>query len=312
MVFKILKYKNTKCEYKYGVYIYEYDIISPDLEIIRYNIIKKYNIINKVCDNITENKNTLDSIVPDKYFEELKNTYENNGIVKKSFNVKWNGEYLSYNNNRIKVNPKLYHKICNHLIIKLPANIDMNTIIWCILYRYNYLGLLNMVQLANDSTYYNNLIKKYDACLELFASVMNHNLKYYCSLFYDLEKYFGSRGNHFNLQITKGFYLLNPPFTEDIINRSIDNILNVINENKNVGVFISIPIWDKEGRLWVNKNCKIKVKLNFPDVPLIKKILDNKNLIWHKKYCKENYRYFDYLSFTHINAAPTYLFLLNN
>ena len=36
----------------------------------------------------------------------------------------------------------------------------------------------------------NNLITKYGACLELFASVMNHNLKYYCSLFYDLEKYF--------------------------------------------------------------------------------------------------------------------------
>jgi hypothetical protein len=140
---------------------------------------------------------------------------------------------------------------------------------------------------------------------------MNHNLKHFCSLFYDLEKYFGSRGNFFNLKPIKGFYLMNPPFNENIINIAINKYLKNLQNNSKIKLFISIPIWDKKGRDWVNKNCKQTVKTNYNDQPIIKKIYSSKQLIYEKKYCKENFYYFDYISFKKINATPTYIFVLS-
>jgi hypothetical protein len=301
---EIKKYSNDKCSYIYKIIKYN-DIINPDLEIERYNIINKNNCIKNIISNISNNKNNFDPVVPDIYYEEKLKNYKNM-IGEK---VKYENNKLIYKDKSINLHNKLYKKICNDLVIKLPKDVHINTIIWCILYRYEYLSLLNMVQLAILPEQYNFLSNKYGACLELFGSLMNHKLKYFCSLFYDLEKYFGSRGNHFNITLIKGFYLLNPPFTEDMINLSLTNMLNNLEKNKNIGYFISIPIWDISGRLWVNKNCKIKVKTGYKDLPIIKKLLNNKKLKWCKKYCKEKYQYFDYLSFKKINAAPTYLFL---
>lgn len=301
---EIKKYSNENCSYTYKIIKYN-NIINPDLEIERFNIVNKNKCIKDIIDNITYNKNSLDPIVPDKYYSDDLNKYKNMTGEK----VKFIGDKLIYKDISININNKLYKKICNDLIIKLPKGVHINTIIWCILYRYDYLSLLNMIQLAILPKQYNFLSKKYNACLELFGSLMNHKLKYFCSLFYDLEHYFGSRGNHFNITPIKGFYLLNPPFTEDMINKSLGNMLTNLKNNSNIGYFVSIPIWDKKGREWVNKNCKIKVKLGYGDLPIVKKLLNDKRLKWSKKYCKESYQYFDYLSFKKINAAPTYLFL---
>jgi hypothetical protein len=299
-----LKYEDQNCCYIYGIIEYP-EIINCDLEIERYNICKKNKCIKDIINNISENKNTLDPIVPDKYYSDNLKKYKNMiGSI-----IKYKNSKLIYKNISLKLNPKLYKKLCNDLCENLPKNVEINTIIWCILYRYNYLEMLNMIQLAILPKQYKFFSKKYNACLELFGSLMNHNLKHFCSLFYDLEKYFGSRGNHFNLVPIKGFYLLNPPFVEDTMNVSLTNMINNLNKNKDIGYFVSIPIWDSEGRKWVNNNCKIKVKLGYGDFPIIKKLLRNKRLKWNKKYCKENYQYFDYLSFKKINAAPTYLFI---
>jgi hypothetical protein len=58
----------------------------------------------------------------------------------------------------------------------------------------------------------NKLNLKYNLCAELFGSAINTSYKY-CSMNYDVEKYFGSLGNFFKYEDYDGhFYTANPPF----------------------------------------------------------------------------------------------------
>ena len=66
---------------------------------------------------------------------------------------------------------------------------------------------------------------KYSLSFETFASAINHQTEYFCSVSPDIEKYFGSFGNFFNTKMIKGCYNFNPPFQEDIINDGIKNII---------------------------------------------------------------------------------------
>lgn len=43
---------------------------------------------------------------------------------------------------------------------------------------------------------------KFENQFELFASAINTYTNNYCSLFYDIEQYFGSQGNIFNYKIS--------------------------------------------------------------------------------------------------------------
>ena len=43
-------------------------------------------------------------------------------------------------------------------------------------------------------------------------------------VFYDVEKYFGSKGSFFNLEPISGTYSFNPPYQADIINKGINKL----------------------------------------------------------------------------------------
>jgi hypothetical protein len=87
------------------------------------------------------------------------------------------------------------------------------------------------------------LLKKYlNIKVELFGSAINTSNKY-CSLFYDIEKYFGSMGNFFNIDIIKGYYSINPPYEDNIINQMFAKLgywLNRATNNKNPLLFFII------------------------------------------------------------------------
>ena len=45
------------------------------------------------------------------------------------------------------------------------------------------------------------LFKSYGVNFELYGSAINALSDNYCSLFYDIEKYFGSKGNFFDIEL---------------------------------------------------------------------------------------------------------------
>lgn len=300
-------HKSANCEYRYSFYNYP-EIINPELEIARFKILDEYKAINTVIPNISNNKNQIDPILPNNLAHMI-DTTKYTSCKGAKYNPTKNT--IQFKTTSLPISKPLYKQFQTTLIHPIPSKTDLHTLIFCILYRYNYLGMLSMIQLAVQPKYYKNFEKKHNACLELFGSAMNHTLPNFCSLFYDLEKYFGSVGNHFNLVPIKGMYLLNPPFTEDMINGSLTRMLKSLESDKSneLRYLVTIPIWDKSGRKWVNKNCKIKVKMGFGDMPLIKKLEKSDRMKWHKTYCKENYQYLDFLTNRKINAAPTHVFM---
>ena len=68
--------------------------------------------------------------------------------------------------------------------------------------------------------------------VELFGSLFNTSNYTFGSFFYDCEKYFGSIGNYFNINIKKGYYELNPPFDTKLINAMFKKIIKEFNEGE--------------------------------------------------------------------------------
>lgn len=82
--------------------------------------------------------------------------------------------------------------------------------------------------------------------LELFASAINHNFDTYCSLFYDVEKKFGSIGDYHEgiKRIKNGMYVVaNPPYVESIIDDVSKLLLEKINDLDRIHVTMVLPSW---------------------------------------------------------------------
>jgi len=301
--------KTTKCYFDYAYYKYKYNSINPNLEIERINFLKQHKINpDEIVNNITENKNTLDVMIPDDLFSKFTPSNKNMNV-----DIFYNYDNIILKLEEFKqvINKKIYNKMKTDLNNTNLSEPEKNNLIFCIFIRYEFTKMLTNIQLAVPEKVYKYYMNKKNARVELFGSAMNHTLPYFCSLFYDLEKYFGSIGNHFNINIYYGTYLLNPPFVESIMDYSIRRIMNMMNDNK-FTVYIFIPVWDIDGREYINKVCKMKVVANNLDWKLIKEL---DNFIFTKKkriYCKENFYYFDYINFRKINAVPTYKYMLSN
>lgn len=297
---KQYKYKDKHCEYTYRVFEYNQPI-NPDLEIERIKLIKENGLHGTdVIENINENRNTLDPILPNNI------TIDYSKYEHMSGNVKYIDEHIVYKNIKLKIIPKLYKKINKDYDGNSPVDID--TLIWCLYYRYYNLASVNNALLSVLPEKYLELEKKHNACCELFSSFFNHTLKHFCSLFYDLEQYFGSRGNHFNFIPIRGFYLSNPPFTESIMTRATVRMLSSLDQNNKIRFFVTVPIWDKEGKEWVNEHCDFKVTAGY-DFPIARRMIHHHKLNYYKRVCMENFKYFDYFRFKRVNAVSTYVFL---
>lgn len=153
--------------------------------------------------------------------------------------------------NYIRYNFKLNKKIIEKLINKTSnITIDLNDIfvqkfIITLSLRYNTLESCNQ-QAAVLPELYQYFKDNYNVDFELFGSSFNCFYKHYCSLFYDLESYYGSKGNFFNIDIIKGFYVANPPFDATIMkNMALKLVESLNNSNEDLSVFITIPDWDK-------------------------------------------------------------------
>lgn len=114
----------------------------------------------------------------------------------------------------------------------------------CCLIRYVTLGS-GANQFAVDLNYKKILRRKFNLNFECFASVFNHYYDNYCSMFYDIEKYFGSSGSFMCLQIKQGFYMANPPYDDNLLTKMYIKIKSSLDSKLPVAFIMSIPQWDK-------------------------------------------------------------------
>ena len=324
---------------KYSKLIYKVnhtnEIPNPEKELLRKiaidNINKKYNIkigdiflygyMNNLntqdpvlCSKIykvdIENDKKRESIIKDikNYIKEIK-TIDNKDfyVVKKLTNK--NVE-LKYKSNIQSIKKKTYNRLLKQNIIDSDYDIDL--IIWCLLYRYKSLGYWGGMFGSIQPDYYKYLKKENNMEVEGFGSFLNHTLDYYFGLFYDLEKYFGCFGNFYNALFIKGIYLINPPYIMKHINKSIDNCVTNIDKQK-VSFLFSLPVWDISTRKKLNNICDGKKKpTDFKTEIKISKLRNNKYLKFSYIYCKNDFKYYDYLTERFINYANTNILFLSN
>lgn len=202
------------------------------------------------------------------------------------------------NNTRIPINKQIYDKIVNRYINRNPEPMNSNIIdelIWSALFRYKYLGILDGKQGSVNYKELDYLHKNYHVDVELFGSIINTSLKYFCSMFYDIEKYFGSIGNFFDCTLKSGVFEMNPPFTIWMIESSFAHIRKALDNTTNLTVFITIPVWDVHDRLVLNKHCNTNKQTDYQN-PNFNTLKGTKYAIIDRLYCQNAYSYTDYVN----------------
>lgn len=179
-------------------------------------------------------------------------------------------------------------------------------LIWCLVHRYHKFQLWNGSSGSvtdEDYDYFNKL----GADIECFASFFNrHDNFRYCGIFPDLEFIFGCIGNFFSVKFVSGKYVANPPYTNDIINKSIMKFVDLLNAgNNNIDVIFILPVWATSDRIILNKKFNANLQLS-SDEYVLDKIRSTKlyNLVYYDQLLlKDKYKFFDHILDTHINYS---------
>lgn len=234
----------------------------------------------------------------DKYYKTINN----------NVNIIDNGSELIYGKYKIKYTQTIMEKFNKFYNNKFS---DKLTLFFCVLFRYSILDAKNQ-QLAINIPFKNDLKIHYGINIELFGSSINRFFDNFCSLFYDIEQYFGSLGNFFSLDIKQGLYMCNPPYDEELMLGMSNKIIKWFdNTNKPLGFVITIPIWDYETIKQINKKCNT----NYTDMgiyegfELLKK---SKYYYKHYKFCKNDFPYYNFIRDININASNTYIIIVKN
>lgn len=221
----------------------------------------------------------------------------------------------------------IYKEVKNSLVFRFPVNLynkykatiidksyekyyDFNTLLWLVKYRYHKNGFSSGLYGSVHPDHYKILQEEYDVNVELFAGFFNKNLKRYFSLFYDLEKYFGSLGNVFNAKLSSGTYLVNPPYTYPYILKTVKYCrmqIKKANSSGNPLCFILVlPTRTYKDRLLtynlVNKDIGIKDRTDQPidkhdsNYYTIDNLVNNKYVSNYVLYKKDNFKFYSMLS----------------
>ena len=148
-------------------------------------------------------------------------------------------EYFKNKNNKILL--KKYNNTLNN------NKYEFDDLVVSLLLRYETLGAEGHQWAMNESMK-NKMNEVYGANFECFASSFNHYYKYYCSMFYDIEKYFMSCGTFQNVKYNSGFYIANPFYEEQMLNNMVSTFENYCEKsNKSLTFLFGLPDWTKKG-----------------------------------------------------------------
>lgn len=222
--------------------------------------------------------------------------------------IKDTGTELIYKKNSVK-----YGNVVMLSFDKFYDNTAPNklALFFCILYRYDILGARNH-QLSVEPRFKNDLRVNFNINTELFGSCINRFYDHYCSLYYDLEKYFGSMGNVFDTQFTKGFYFANPPFDEAVMKKlAMKIIMSIERTNDPLGFVVVCPVWDYETMKILSNLCGTKA-YNMGKYDIYDILMKSKYTYKHYVFCKNNFMYYDFSNNKYIGAVNTHIFIVKN
>ena len=187
-----------------------------------------------------------------KYKRIVKNNYDNSILSDIIIDItKDNDKFLIIIKNNSYQNKKIILEKDYNRLLKMFSLDETYANFWIslLLIRYQYYReFKESISLSVDVIYNFIKNKKYNnISLEAFAGSLNSNLSNYCSLFYDIEKYFGSRGSFLSMDIVKCEYEIissNPPYIYEVMIDSSKKLLKYLNLcERNIAVFVTIPDW---------------------------------------------------------------------
>jgi hypothetical protein len=161
----------------------------------------------------------------------------------------------------------------NRIQIHVSGSDDIH-IIMAMLIRYSILSndRAESYQWSIHKNMYMLMKEYFDINDEIFASPLNNYLENFGSLFPDIDKYFGSKGNYRN-RISKfqGMIEANPPFIEPIQNDFIDLALKEMEkEDRPLGFVIIMSNWDDmDGFKQLSKNKYLRYYNNSDNLKLL-------------------------------------------
>jgi len=302
-----LQYNNKTC----------IDTVIPYVEDNNYNfneLIETFNYNFKI--NLTPDDSIIKKL-KNKVSHFLKKEYNNfineKEIVLTITKIRNEDEIILYTNFKdtkysISINNNVYIRLLKKYLGE-PENID--THIFILIYRYSYIDAENQ-QLAIHKKI-KEMFREYNVNFELYGSAINALSDNYCSLFYDIEKYFGSHGNFFDIDISAGIYWCNPPYVSNMMTNTAKKLIKIMNNHTNVAFIITIPIWDKitQDKKTVeilrnnNKNMYAEDFDDYPIYSLLKPFIKDELIIPKKKI-----PYFNYRHYKPINAVDTYMLIV--
>ncbi len=274
----------------------KYDITITDID----------SKINIVLSNLKHNYEqlllTLNKYKESTIYAQIKNNYKitKEQITQKKintiffrFNIKLPFKIKDFRLCNIINNILIPNTTYNKLYTNFKINKDViDNYIWTLLFRYQLLGSNNH-QLAVLPNIMNHMNSDYGLNFECFASSINCNFPNYCSIYYDIEKHFGSMCNFFNIIPIKGTFGFNPPYQKDLIEKGIYKIFNDLkNTTEELRFIITIPIWDNYGKEIIEP--EYKQTINYTDFDIIEKIKSSEYFKDLHMISKNNFTYIDY------------------
>lgn len=245
------------------------------------------------------------------HFKSLQATIENYDIC---ISKKKNIISFKHNNSTIlSIHKILYNRLLEKLKHTSPNISNVNEFIFCLVFRYSYIDSGNQ-QLAVHKKI-KDIFKFCGVDFELFGSGLNTWSTKYCSLFYDIEQYFGSKGNFFDIDINKGIYFCNPPYDNVIMENAAKKLISILDNKKDVCFIVTIPIWDnktsevqpKKILRNYNKDYDYSLFKDYPVYSILKKYIKDELII-----PKISIPYFNHKLHTFIYAVNTYMLLVYN
>ncbi|MEM0353936.1 MAG: hypothetical protein QXW79_00005, partial [Thermoplasmata archaeon] len=204
--------------------------------------------------------------------------------------------------NDLKISQSVLKKLKNNYSGKED---EIHVYILCCLIRYKKFGIIED-SYTSDSEYKSILKNKYKINFEIFATVFNYYFDNYCSLFYDVERYFGSKGNFMALRIVRGFYMTNFFRNEFILNLIYEKIKKIIKSpDVEVGFILSVPL--KHRSLLYDKIQRERLfryeTLRYEYLKNSRKLMPPyaSYLFWNSKYEEKNWKMIESLAKYFVN-----------
>ena len=283
---------------------YDETLINPDISI--------ETLLLKLIENFKNQLIALGKYKNSDYYKNNKNKYSIN--KKEIIDKRDSGEYKFYKfiiSVNFEIKDKKLSDILDYLLIPINeyeklksfykgSSSTMDELILIIIYRYQLLGSNNH-QLGVKSDIMKKMNIDYNLNYECFASSINCTFQNYSSIYYDIERFFGSFGSFFNLTPIKGTFGLNPPYQKGIIENSIIKALDHLDDaetnEKELTFIITIPIWDNEGKKAMKEEFNNELpqqNIDYGDFEIINTVKKSKYFKIARMIPKEKFTYIDH------------------